>query len=295
MITDTTAMDWMTITGFEREPMKQLASVMRNRLRLDSEKPRSGKWLQYEGNTWVAKSVFMGAAVVDNREHFLLRVSGEHAEDARSGLPAVASAIRSGLVRATRLDYQLTLPSVSQDAAHIEGLYNSALQALREQAKGANPYGANVTLINGGDGECTLYLGSRTSERYIRVYQKRAMDGRRYTRLEVECKGSVAGSLLAGLCESERNAKSSMDAVIGRAVGLFGSVVLLASHRQYVATVTLGSLPPAQRHETEESGTVDWLRRAVHPAVLRLSKSPDYRDVTLDVLLQMLRAFESGD
>jgi hypothetical protein len=70
--------------------------------------------------------------------------------------------------------------------------------------------GANVgtartfSTILSGDGGQTVYVGSRTSEKFIRIYNKAAQEGltdRHWTRYELETKGMVAralASLLTG-------------------------------------------------------------------------------------------------
>lgn len=295
MITQQVCLDWVTLTSYSRDAARAFGDGLHERLRLKDEKPKPGKTMQYEGNTWVASGVFMGTALQNGRQHYMLRVSGESASACAEQFALAGRRSDSSELNATRLDVQLTLKSVAQGAPEVQAMYRSMTEALRQGARGANPYGSRVTLIEGDDGECTLYLGSRTSERYIRVYQKPGSDGFAYTRLEVECKGSVARALAASLMSGTNEGQSAMNTVISRAVELFGSVTALASHRQFVASLALGTAPTGARTVSELSNTVAWLRNAVFPAVKRLSKDGDYREETLQILLEMLRCFTEDD
>lgn len=295
MIVGKSSLDWITLTSFERQPMRRVADDVLRYLKAKNEVAKPSKIMQYEGNTWVHQGIFMGMANQGSREHMMIRVSGESAELALPALWRNRADIGDECVTATRVDVQLTLMSVSQESDHITSLYRSCAQAMRDGAKGANPHGSKVTLIDGDNGECTLYIGSRQSERYMRVYQKKSREGELYTRLEIECKGTVAKSLVRMLAAGEREAQRCMDSMIAKAVTMFGSATLMASFRSHIAVVSIGNTPVGSRSVSEESSTLRWLATDVHAAVGKLSASHDYRDAALSVVLGMLAHFEKGE
>lgn len=292
MIVGKSSLDWLTLTSWDSKAMRRIGDDMLRMCGCKSEPSRSAKVMQYEGNLWVSQSIFMGVARQGANPHLMIRVSGEGADTVLPAVWANKSAVMARDVTATRIDVQLTLPSVSQDSEHIAMAYRSMAQAMREKVKGANPYGSRVTLIDGEDGECTLYVGSRQSERYTRIYQKKSEDGEVFTRLEVEVKGELAKSLLLMIAEGEDRAQEVMDSMVLKMVSQCGNANLMATFRQHVASVKMGALPTSKRKVSEESKTLEWLRTDVHSAVGKLAKSHEYRELTLDTLLAMLRQFE---
>lgn len=122
-----------------------------------------GKWLQYKG--WRKESLFIGVGEQKHKRHAVLSVSGGLSQRL---LPSLKSL--DGWY-CTRLDLQET----------IEAPDYIRLAEIRDECSTGN-----TTLIESSDND-TLYLGSRTSEIFTRLYEK-PLDTM-MLRLEFELKG----------------------------------------------------------------------------------------------------------
>lgn len=291
MIVNECAVDWLTVTGWDKAFVRPFSEDVVRALGCGGHKSKPGKVMQYEGNVWVTANLFMGTALQNGLPHMMVRVSGEMAHEAMSACSTNVLAFVAGELKATRVDVQLTVKSVAQDAHVLTTLYRSCAEAMRSKAKGCNPYGANITLYESDGGMCTLYVGNRESERFVRVYQKRDADGVFYTRVEVEQKGKVAQSFMESCLQDDRGIQPTMAGVIQRAVDLFNDITLLATHRRHLLSLIVGSAPAGERRVTDENATLDWLKKSVHPAVQKLANSPDYANEAYEAVLAMLRCF----
>lgn len=101
--------------------------------------------------------------------------------------------------RATRIDLAIDV--------HDSGMDITKMYRQLKNGK-ATSGSTKINLIEGIDGGCTLYIGSRQSERMIRIYDKAAEQSipGDWKRIEIELKGEVArglGTRLATLTENQ--------------------------------------------------------------------------------------------
>lgn len=129
-------------------------------------KMKPGRWLQYKG--WKTESLFVGAGEQDGKRHLIISCSGAAANDL-----AVFVKDWKGLY-CTRLDVQRT----------IKRPKHAKLRRIRK-ATGTK----NTTLIQSMEND-TLYVGSRTSDCFTRLYEK--LLDETFLRLEFELKGKRA-------------------------------------------------------------------------------------------------------
>jgi len=106
-----------------------------------------------------------------------LRLSGEGCDNLRDNL---AEVLRMG--RASRLD--LALDGVPISVSQFAKLHQSGLTRGLSQRY-------TMMTSNHGESDSTYYVGSRQSEKFIRVYTK----NRETTRIEIEAKGALAHAL----------------------------------------------------------------------------------------------------
>lgn len=126
------------------------------------------KWLQYRG--WRKQGVFIGHGDQNGKRHMVMHASGHMADRVWRSFSGIAGWY------ATRIDVQVTIdPPCGYEK----------LSMVRDDT---DEY--NVTLIEGVDND-TLYLGSRTSEIFTRLYEKPILL-ENFLRLEFELKGSRA-------------------------------------------------------------------------------------------------------
>lgn len=129
-------------------------------------KMKPGRWLQYKG--WKTESLFVGAGEQDGKRHLIISCSGAASNDL-----AIFVQEWKGLY-CTRIDVQRTIKKNRQ----------SNLRRVRKATRTEN-----TTLIQSKDND-TLYVGSRTSDCFTRLYEKPLDD--MYLRLEFELKGKRA-------------------------------------------------------------------------------------------------------
>lgn len=145
---------------------------------------KPGKWLQYHG--WRKDSHFIGTAEQENKRHSILNISGYHADGRYRGL------LRAETYYCTRIDLQITIQR--PHGLRLAQVYSD----LDDEKK-------NASLIQSKLND-TLYLGSRTSDVFIRLYEK-PLDVM-HLRLEFEFKGKVSRAIWRAL-----QAKSTPDEV----------------------------------------------------------------------------------
>lgn len=157
-------------------------------------------------------------------------------------------------------------------------LHKVAALASRE-GRAERPY--KVAYVNGfGDGD-TLYLGSRSSETYVRIYDKEAESNgaeeyKRCVRYEVECKGDTAAAALER-CRSGRYHSRSI-----------AETVLWYLRRRGV-DVRIDDLVPGQPRPNADTprpnvdATLAWFRNQVRPSVVRALRAVD-RESILEAL-----------
>lgn len=135
-----------------------------------------GKWLQYSG--WRKKQFFIGLGEQQKKRHAVMQASGSLAQRMTKGF------INYPEWYCTRLDVQITVPRPEW----------VSLPELRSKL------GKKGTSLISSQENDTLYLGSRTSDFFTRLYEKMFDD--MHLRLEFELKGNRArmawDAMLAG-------------------------------------------------------------------------------------------------
>lgn len=177
--------DWFTVTSFDEQ---FLLFWMNRMFKTATDKDRS-KVLQYDG--WslpyrgMGGNVFLGTAMQEGRDNYMLRLSGYAAEDLKG---PVFSQIRQGIAKVTRVDVQITT-YCPNDWSQWE---------LLVRMKELGRLTGWVESSNRNHMSETVYVGSRTSERFTRVYIKWA-GKTRLVRLEIEYKGNRANAVVRAL------------------------------------------------------------------------------------------------
>lgn len=124
---------------------------------------KQGRWLQYKG--WRKEELFIGHGEQNGKHHCIIQTSGSLSDRVVNTLLALDGWY------CTRLDIQITLICPE----------NFKLAWVRDQCRTNN-----TTLIESKNND-TLYLGSRTSDIFARLYEKIAIE--KLLRLEFELKG----------------------------------------------------------------------------------------------------------
>jgi hypothetical protein len=155
----------------------------------------------------------------------------------------------------TRLDLAVDSEGVSIDERYIY------LQSLAGKAMGTC---RTFTLLEGSDGGKTVYMGSRQSERFIRIYDKGAqqgISGIHWHRMELETKGMVARSVAVLLVEN-----SDWHAVF---TGVCRKMASFSGIRDYQVFFDGVDVPIGTPKIEKRSDTEAWIEKQVTPAVAK--------------------------
>lgn len=168
----------------------------------------------------------------------------------------------------TRLDLAKDLQGVS---ISLDAIY----QALEQGAySGTARKFAQIHSLDGGN---TIYVGSRQSEKFIRIYNKAAQSkipGALWFRFEIETKGMVARALSKILVESEVWS-SAFDTVSKHMVDIQN----LSDYQAFFAPGVVEIGIPKQEKQTDREA---WIEVQVMPAVVKhFVEHPDSKAVAL--------------
>jgi len=154
--------------------------------------------------------------------------------------------------KVTRLD-------LAKDAIN-EGvrLENISLLAIEGKRTGSAQSISEITSSGGGR---TIYVGSRSSDRFARMYDKAAQQGldEDWKRLEIECKGDVAKTL-ARVLSAEG---CDWNATIG---GIMQKMLMVDDdgYRRWLDGAAVDGLPKIEKQTDREA----WLLSQVFPALV---------------------------
>jgi len=137
----------------------------------------------------------------------------------------------------------------------------------------------------------TLYIGSRQSDKFIRIYNKAAeqmIDGGDWIRMEIETKGMIARAIANALA-TRATLNEAFDAAVKASLDLTG---LKDYDAFFPSTEPAIGLPKIEK----QSDTEKWIDTQVVPAVLRhLLENPDSKAVRrLKEALDFLDVVSSG-
>lgn len=175
-VLDTTLIDYFRIATFDIIAYYQLSVAIENKW----SQWRPHKWLQYKGRKNI-DGIFHGMGDQAGRAHCVISVSGSFAHLFYLWFAGKPDSIRNTFY-CTRIDLQRTQVQPSKE-------YRTAAHKRLRGKK---------SLIQSDTGT-TLYIGSRTSDTFWRLYDKTE----RHMRCELETKGKMAKRVYLALCGGE--------------------------------------------------------------------------------------------
>lgn len=166
----------------------------------------------------------------------------------------------------TRIDLQSTCRIDGDVSRFIRQLFTTHRKFSRKFKRAPNP-----SLFIGRDDSCTMYSGSRTSDRYGRIYDKGLESGlssfQNCVRFEVEFKGKRARRLSYAL--SERVTKlSELSATVWRFFAARG--VLLRCASIFSTSCEFLNSSYSRGKSTDFERVLAWFTKSVRPSVSRL-------------------------
>lgn len=168
MIINTVAVDYLRLTTYNVNVFYELMEI--GKTIMDDHCEDAQYWFGYSGKGHVSKSFFFGEKETKGRPHYMVQMSGENAH---YFFDQTADVKRD--YQCTRIDIQLT---VKQPASFNGRKLTDQLRAERWRSKKRD-----VNLLDGENGD-TIYLGSKNSDRYSRIYQKQSIVGVEFVRFE---------------------------------------------------------------------------------------------------------------
>lgn len=267
MIAEVPACDWLTLTTFCSDTLRLMKRVL---VRVMGEGAESweGKRMQYvgqQGDGW-----FLGQGDQGGNAHHMLQVSGASADKFLKEWATPEGAFAR--VNCSRIDLQITTEPEDALCIPILGEALRASEGSDWSRRGGKP---SVSYISNDGGLDTLYVGSRKSERFYRIYMK-DVGAERYCRFEVEFKGDAARAAYERVLGS---GKGTMGAVIGGEIQTFPHVAKFALRRHMARLVVHADRLLVASGETDAQATLRWLYEAVLPSLARVSKSLPRRDI----------------
>lgn len=179
--------------------------------------------------------------------------------------------------KCTRVDLQVTVRTSQYTASYAEQAVDAAFAARAEME---NRNWAKIRLLKGyGEGD-TAKIGSRTSGKYGRLYdkEKQSHDDRyeRCWRYEVEYKDELAPLVALQL-------QASHD-IIGFAIGMVRAQFIdWAFNEPFPSSIAVVPPRPSAR-ASDTQKTLDWLCIQVRPSIGKLLDAGMERDTILEVL-----------
>lgn len=179
--------DYIRLTTTDRYAMKCFNSYYDGMLGDSGGKDKVVKVMQYTGVQQLT-GLFLGGCV-DNqgRDAMMVQQAGCEAHTVYGSLHKLP-------VRVTRVDIQVTVPGDSETYKFFDMLCEHRFQGFRDSTGKALQW----VFIEGSNGLDTLYVGSRKSDYYRRIYVKE-INQERYIRFELELKGQTARSIQPGM------------------------------------------------------------------------------------------------
>lgn len=213
--------------------------------------PKAWAWQGYSG--WQCGQLSVG----ERYDGTILRLSGVLADKwLRDGLPTGHNV--------SRIDLALTIWGVLDRSAQI-ALHSHDADYHRKTLQ-SRPY--EVRLIDGFGAGDTLYVGSRTSQQFIRIYdkEKEQSDDKRYKgsiRYECECKEELASTVLARCIAGGYSPSRCLSTLLG-----------LLERRAICPLDCWGIkptvIPNSAKPESSVESSLRWLELQVAPTIRRL-------------------------
>lgn len=265
---DTVMCDWVTLTSRFRyiyETWKAQVTV----------RAHPQKRMQYTGN--FSDNIFIGQADQSGHPHYMTQASGEAAMGWLHKL--VLSPRRE---RCTRIDLQITIDWPDPlDAARVRDLLVYAGWP-------------SIPEIRSGPTGDTIYLLSRTSQRFMRIYQK----DNGLIRYEWELKGEVADRVYDRLyharylyfeCASIWCAET-VESISDMAEYIPG----LSKAFSLAQDQASGVIPERVAVSRRETNTEKWFRGTVEPAIMKAAYDHDSREWLLNWLSSIVDMVGTG-
>lgn len=270
IILDASALDYATLTTRKGDAFHWAVGLL---TLYTSSEVKSAQNMQYKGiagDGW-----FAGRAEQKDHTlgiftpHYMIELKGSIAHRFFDVAMGDKSTRYLSDFKATRLDVQYTSPTALPDGCRLSEL--SPLLEAAEWPARPGPRPAIRSIWN-SDGRDTLYIGTRGSRRYTRIYMK-PVGGQILPRFEVEYRAELAANLWEKLLVEDT---AILAAILA---GEVASIPLETVAPELYALLTFSTGEQLRikirRTQTTVERRLLWLYRTALPAVQKLKASPD--------------------
>lgn len=171
---------------------------------------KDAQLMQYSG--WRFDHGFMGEGVQQERKHHLATVSGRQAHEFAR---AIARRDACAEYRCTRFDAQVTIG--------IPEGYNA--RSFADWLRANDTRNRKILLYENGDGLDTVYIGSKTSDSFTRIYVK-VIAGVRHLRYETQRRGEYARQAWSTVCETGNVSEACRRTLVNAFMGVTESPII---------------------------------------------------------------------
>lgn len=192
--------------------------------------------------------------------------------------------VRTMLKRAIELKAKVTRLDIAIDARDCE----IDIAEVYKAAQDAKSQGSvqSINLISGVDGGATLYLGSRQSDKFARLYDKgvQTKDGGDWKRLELELKGDVAKQYARVIAMTDSSIASFVWSIASKMfMTEAGNYPTLGAHSDLV------SMPKIEK----VTDTEKWLCTQIIPVIEKYVRRHPESTVYDELIAALIRARDS--
>lgn len=257
IITDSVAADWLTLTSYDAKTARRIEMQLLQIGGTDGSKKASR--LQYKG--WAAEGVFFGTAKQGELGHYMCVASATAANELLQRMQALG--IESGY-SCTRIDLQYT----KKRENHITSLSICGEELRRYIAQEVKNSSIRPQIkVISSDKRCdeTVYIGSRESERFVRIYDK-MIDNEEYVRFETEYKGKYANEVMKKCIASDKQAAQILASEVLKYVSASSVTRWLAYSVQSSSSEAI----VVHRDMSSDIKKLRWLEDSIIPIMLKL-------------------------
>lgn len=248
--------DYLTVVGHSKESIDKMREIAFSLMEVEQSAGMFSRVLGFAGyEGFQVGSVYYG----ERADGCIVRLGGHLAAAHYKRLLEVSDNV-------TRLDLQSTCRIEGDVSRFIRQLFTTHRKFSNSFNRAPKP-----SLFIGRDDSCTMYSGSRSSDRYGRIYDKGKESGlssfQNCVRFEVEFKGKRARRLSYAL--SQRVTKlSELSATVWRFFSERGVLLRLASVFSTSCEFLNSSI--SRGKSTDFERVLTWFSRSVRPSVSRL-------------------------
>lgn len=185
--------DYLTLTTYEQTAWQFWKSALDGNQELEQDDDET-QIMQYMGYFWRngTGNAYLGSGMQKRGMHIMLRISGDLAHQMFGRV--AKNPLKEMWGKVTRLDLQITVPM--PDKWSQKRLHFRLTRAGKEPDTKSSQSGLNRRVLR------TVYLGSRHSNRFHRVYEKQVDGGDIYLRYECEYSRQLATKMAREILQS---------------------------------------------------------------------------------------------